>query len=147
MEKLKYNLQLVLGDWSHDGHNQTDFILLNTNLSKDEIKDAYALAIKKLGFDFTQEVCSEYEDNLLYEKHLDLLLLQGFKIGDLGLLDEYSKKEAVKFFNKKIKTLKLYTEEYLNIYLFIIKLGNPNFKYKIIEDSWIDIGGYGLYSS
>lgn len=119
MKKLKYTLQLVLGDWSFDGHKQTDAILLNTNLTKDEVNEAYSLAIKKLGFNFIEEVCSEYEDNLLTQNHLDLLVSQGFSIDDLGVKDDYSKKEAIDFFNKKIKNLKLDIYVYTNIYLLL----------------------------
>lgn len=150
IKELPFVVSLILGDWSHDGHSQTDTVVLKSNLDKKDIQKAYAKGIKKLGFDFINEVCEEYEDSLLPKDKLDLLIKHGLTVKDLGLKTSYELDEfAEASTNENSNGLSLWINSYTDIYLFIIKLGNKDFEYKILEgdiNPSIEIGGYGLYT-
>ncbi len=130
-----YKVKLVVGDWSKDGHNQSDDFYVESNLSAKEIETAYKKGTKKVKFDLCKNVASNYEDNILPKKFLDTLVSLGFNLNPEDL-DEIP------------EGISLFPEVFSDIYLFIVKLGNPNFEYKWTECSdEIHIGGYGLYSS
>lgn len=50
-------IEFQMGDWSCDGHGESDIRIINSNLSIEEIKAAYEVAIEKLGFDFCGVAC------------------------------------------------------------------------------------------
>jgi phosphopantothenoylcysteine synthetase/decarboxylase len=130
-----------MGDWSSDGHGKTDNLVIKSNLTVAEINEAYKRGTKIVGFDFCDEVAKEYEDRRLSNEHMKLLVAQGY--------DEKSV-ERVEYDNDDDDydgDYSLWTDSYPDIWLFIVKLGNPNFKYEEVVDSAqrINIGGYGLF--
>ena len=145
---MKHSLLLLeVGDWSKDGHSQSDVFYVKSNLDTSDLKKAYLIGAEKFGVDLINEYCINYEDRAVpldLAKSLRKLAkrLRTFK----------------KLFKHDIKIAKLYnlndvevTEyEWVRAYLLICKLGNPNLEFKIVdrEDGpWIDVGGYGLYCS
>lgn len=137
---MKHIITLVLGDWSHDGHNQSETVNIRTNLNKKEMEKAYRAGTEKLGFDFCAEVAEDYEDNSVPSEYWELLKQAGYK-------NEGLEKEAVKFNDGEIS---LWTDSFIDIYLFIVKLGNDKFESERLLDKdnpQIKIGGYGLFSS
>lgn len=129
-----------MGDPSGDGHGQTETINIKSSLNKKEIEKAYKAGTKKLGFDFCKDVCAEYEDSELDSEKWETLKKLGYQDQDL----ENEVNEAKKYNNGDIY---LWTDSFSNIYLFIVKLGNDNFKFEHLtekENPTIDIGGYGL---
>lgn len=60
-----HQVQLVVGDWSGDGHNRTDSVSVLVNCSTEQLQEAYKKGSKKLKFDLTKEAAVEYEDNKL----------------------------------------------------------------------------------
>lgn len=153
MIKKSYIINLIMGDPSGDGHGNIQYISIKSNLNKNAIQTAYEKGTKLLGFDFVDKVCADYEDNFLHKEEMNKLVKHGFNVDDLGSITSYEKKEALNFIKNDemfySNHLRLWTDSFSNIYLFIAKLGNKNFKYKILDenDSSIDIGGYGLYSN
>lgn len=142
-------ISLVLGDWSGDGHSKTDTIVIMSSLNKKDVEKAYKNGTKKLGFDFINEVCEEYEDRLLPKDKLELLMKSGFKASDFGYKSKYELKELKDALEDECSPgLGLWIDTFPKIYLFIVKLGNEDFKYRILEGAEnpsINIGGYGLY--
>jgi hypothetical protein len=130
---MKNVITLVVGDWSHDGHEKTDKYVIKTNLTKDEVQKAFKKAVKLTGFDFT--CFDDYGENRISKKDVILLGQHGidkddcFEGGDFDLDDEFS----------------LYPELYVNLWLKFTKLGNPNFEWSMVEGEDVQIGGYGLY--
>ena len=127
MDNLKYIVNLIVGDWSLDGHNQTSSVTIESNLSKSEIKEAYKAGTAIVGFDLSSKVCIEYEDYKISEEHLSKLEKCGITVelddGDLN------------------------AETFALIYLDIAKLGNPDSEFVIVSSkAAINIGGYGLFS-
>lgn len=121
-------IDLIIGDYSGDSHDKKERYSIESNISLSALKRAYKRGTKKLGFDFIGSVAAEYEDNSLSENYVDILKSKGYDFTD-------------------IDTDSLEEDIYLDIFLFIIKLGNDSFKYKLKEESddrW-NIGGYGLF--
>lgn len=127
-----HRIDLILGDWSGDGHGQSQTVIINSNLRKDELLTAYEAGTKLVGFDLINDVCEEYEDNRMKREYKTKLL-------DLGFPDFYED-------GLEEDTCYLDQELFAQIFLFICKLGNPSFEHEIVEsDSFIHIGGYGLF--
>lgn len=147
---MKHIISLVLGDWSSDGHGKTDTVNIKSNLDKNELFKSYKKGSKKVGFNFIDEVCSDYEDGLLSKNYLNLLVKQGFTVDSLGNDISISNLiEVTEAFEADSEGLDLDTETYTRIFLFITKLGNEKFQYEILKQKdspTIEIGGYGLFS-
>lgn len=128
-------INLTIGDYSSDGHGKKEDYLIESNITLAELKKAYAIGSEKVGFDLIDQIAAEYEDSSFPQKHLLKLKELGF---DYDLFDEkYCRDDD----------LNLQDEEYVDIFLFICKLGNEEFKYEFLNDdsdNW-DIGGYGLF--
>jgi hypothetical protein len=123
-------LELVVGDWSHDGHNQTETYSIECNLGKKALESAYAKGAK-IAFDL-KEHCCDYEDSQLPTELWNKLIALGFdNEPETGL------EEAVY----------IEPDVYLDIYMFIAKLGNPKLDWSMATDSRICIGGYGLFGN
>lgn len=130
---MNFTVSLVVGDWSHDGHKQTDTITISSNLSSDLIETSYDIGKEILGFDFIQTCCVSYEDNQIEFKYVEKLEKAGYDFKN----EEKTNSGAVKVWDAGL---------YANIYLFIVKLGHPDFEWEKTKSSDINIGGYGIYS-
>lgn len=146
-------ITFVVGDWSADGHGMTDKIAFQSNLSSHKIEEAYKAGSKKLGFDFIEDVACDYEDGRIHWDELSTLRKAGFT---QELDDETTKEEAQQIKEKwendhpHVKCrdyagASLDPETYINIYQFIVKLGNPKASFKKLKKQTLEIGGYGLF--
>lgn len=149
-------ITLVVGDWSHDGHGMCDKILIQSNADVSKIEAGYRAGTAKLGFDFCEEVASDYEDGRIHLAELKKLRDAGFK---RKLEDEHTEEEAkatAKEFEKYGRASQtnweywaggcLDPETYCEIYQFIVQLGDPLIVFTPIEHGELRIGGYGLFS-
>lgn len=133
--KLKHVIKLVVGDYSSEGHGQTDSIVIRSNLTNKEMVEAKVIGAKKIDFKF-DKFCKDYEDNVIPFKEFKKLI-------DAGIIKEMGWYES-----KEEEDLYADPDTFADIFLFLVKLGNEKFEYKISNaDSVINIGGYGLYSS
>ena len=132
--KNTHRIDLILGDPSGDGHGQSQTVVINSSLSNGELLTAYQAGTKLVGFDFINEVCEQYEDCRMSRKYKTKLL-------ELGFFDFYED-------GLEEDTCYLDQELFAQIFLFICKLGDNLFEYQIVEsNSYINIGGYGLFGS
>lgn len=122
-------VELVIGDWSGDGHEKRESVFVHVT-SKEELQDGYAAGCKILGFDFIKECCEEYEDNHIAEEYLE-------KLREHGLLEGETTEDWDEF--------GVDYDQWADIYLGIVKLGNPNFHIKKHTMETLRIGGYGLF--
>jgi hypothetical protein len=137
-KKLEHRIELVVGDWSHDGHEKTDVQFLESNLPSSEIKKAYNAGTKIVGFDFSKVVARNYEEDKISVDKVDKLKSLGCELFDSYDEYDFSEKEGYQ----------LWPDIFTDVYLFICKLGNPDFEYELVSDSAdrINIGGYGLFT-
>jgi hypothetical protein len=116
-------ITLEIGDWSRDGHNQSEKIAFDSNLSVNEIKDAYKRGVDSIGFDL-EDCCAEYESRTLSDNRMELLEEAGFVFESEEILPQV----------------------FADMYIFFCRTGNPSIEIKPIELANITIGGYGLFS-
>ena len=79
--EVKHKMQLVLGDWSHDGHGECDIMLYEVNHTLEEIQEAYINSCKstKLSFEIGGNY-AEHTDNDTCQSHTILCNYQEDKI-------------------------------------------------------------------
>jgi hypothetical protein len=143
---MKNIIKLTVGDWSKDGHNQSNSYTILTNFDAKQMNAAYKIATKSLGFDYVKDVCSQYEENVPSLRRQEELL----KIPEVRqmMIKDWEIKESDL---EKNDHGMLYgfcdfcDKSYVDIYLALIKHGDHSFEYKLQEFEEIKIGGYGLY--
>lgn len=146
MEDLIHKITLVLGDWSNDGHGKTELFTIDSNLNTKEVLRAYKKVSKKLGFNFIEDVCADYQECSIYKEHIKILIQNGLKL-ETVFLDDWALKEAREVLESDgDDDISLWTEPYIEIFLFIVKLGYPGFEYNHAKSNQhINIGGYGFF--
>lgn len=59
---MTFKFYINIGDWSEDGHSQSDQFLMESNYSVSELQEAYKKSCEKTGIKI-HELCSEYGKN------------------------------------------------------------------------------------
>lgn len=72
-----YNITFTLGDPSDDGHGRIREYHIRCNYSAEEITEAYKKAISILGFDYVEDICSEYEESYIDPDKAHILVEHG----------------------------------------------------------------------
>jgi len=130
-----HTINFVVGDWSHDGHGMTYEEQFWSTLSAVEIKEAIAKVEERLGFCIADTVCREYEDFWMPDEVIAKLEKEGI-VPEFEVWDNMGEEQK-----------DMNPEFWVDMYLQIIKKGNPKFAYERIESKMVDIGGYGLFVS
>lgn len=138
--------KIIMGDYSKDGHSQSEEYIIETNASRMEQVSDLVLEIKeKHGIDIFSE-CSEYEDDRPSDKLIEILKYEGF---DFDSIDYWEDEEG----------LRLY-EDYglLTIFIFLLNNFGKGLSFEIIFDDipflngnwhkgeYFGQIGYGLFS-
>lgn len=166
MEKIKtdsnktHQYYIVLGDWSGDGHDKSEKILIETNVSLENLREAYIRSTNETNMSFethqlfSQKVnfCTEYAHNILTKLMYETLIKYGCPINDMeidGVGDD-----PITIDN--CEDCYLYTDSFLNLLMWFISLSiEKDFKWKRVKDEipcfnghWGPLNstiGYGLY--
>lgn len=127
-------IRLILGDPCGDGHGRSATYVIKSNLTKEEIIKAYDGGVSKIGVDLINNVCSEYNESHVEECVIEKLMNFGYKHS------LYVNKNNEYYVN---------INDFVNMFLFIVSIGDPGFKFSMIKDDTqtINIGGYGLFCS
>lgn len=133
---MEHIVQLSVGDWSNDGHSKTQYETIKSNISKNEMDLAYKEGAKITG-DVIDGVCDGYE-----ECNVDASFVEKFQ--KLGFDFKLEKNEIKEL--KENDELYIDPERWIEIVMFVVKLGNPSFQYEITENNTFHCGGYGLLS-
>ena len=141
----KNTINLVLGDWSDDGHGKTETIVISTNLSKEEIEKGYKAGTKKVKKDFIKNYCSEYESNSMPFKDAKLFEKHGISFVGCETYEGEDYDPHYPYDPDAENFIIFDCSQFASIYLQIVKLGNPEFTYEIVTNSDIKIDGYGLF--
>lgn len=144
-------INLVVGDWSADGHEKTDTFSVEVNkipfspprwgdVSSDTEESIFYQGCVKLGLSpsFTDEVCAGYDDPLIPK---DLIYkVYGEDESDLPeeeiLIEEDSEGHTIYFCTPK---------GWAFLLLDICKIGDPNFEYEFTNNPTFNLRGHGLY--
>ncbi len=121
---------------SMSGHGHSDIYAFDCtygiaggDMSIGDIRLAYSVGSKLVGFDLVNDCCTYYEDNYLDEEQMDKLVSLGFVHEDL----------------EEMKDEGLMSEWWMDIYMFICKLGCERLIVTPVRHKHVDIGGYGLF--
>lgn len=139
---MTYKINLVMGDYSGDGNGRTKKYEIESSLSAKEIQAAYKKATKIIGIDLVEDICNHGEA-VIKKNQLDKFVAQGADFPDIFGYDQ-------KDIDEKITNQERFymdQEGFLNLYLFMIKLGDPGFTYEFaINDSEdVAIGGDSFF--
>lgn len=144
------NVEFVIGDWSRDGHNQSESFVYECNLTRSQIINAYNRGAKLIGFDLVSDVADDYKDNRISWENLQKLRAAGFKSElDCELTPEEAERENTSKYYTYESGAYLDVESFMEIYLFFVRTGDSSFEYKLAvqDNNDIKIGGYGLFGS
>lgn len=127
--------QLIVGDWSHDGHNQSDTLMVEVNappgfLDYSNQDSPFYKGCNTLGIaDPIKTICEAYEDMWIPIE----LAKRVFNDNELEP-DDFS------------NDFRADPKSWVEFLLEICKIGDSNFTYTILDYPIIHVGGYGLYS-
>lgn len=97
-----YVINFEIGDWSRDGHNQSEKFNIESNKPVEELREAHFLCKEKHGFDIG-DICSKYKDNdasIFYNelKEIGIDLAEYAEKEELDEEYEYGDETAFKFY-------------------------------------------------
>ncbi len=132
-------MYLVLGDWSDDGHGKHDKILLESNVSIDEIQQAYKDSCKLTGVafnineDFTEtnrpwqeadlyRIACEYDEGNLSMFVFGILAKYGLT---REMLNEWDVDGNGDYEDEDYDPVILYKESYVSLWIWFVKLSLP----------------------
>lgn len=127
-------MYLVLGDWSDDGHGKYEKVLLQSNVSVEEIQTAYKNSCKLTGVSFNHnddytgknrnwedlkkyQICTGYDDAELTQEVFDALAKFGLTKEILTSFDTEGIMGGDEYY--------LYKESYTNLWIWFVKLSLP----------------------
>ena len=139
-------IELIIGDASGDGHSMTDTVVVMSNLTAKEAEKAYVAGAVKAGVDL-DKIAHEYEDASLYAEDAQKLIAVG--LDPNNYVEEYpiktlhnstcSPKKGYGCYCHNYKAVSwddpdayavMSAESFARLYLDLVKLVNPEFRYK-----------------
>lgn len=134
---MEHIINLRMGDWSHDGHSQTEVVTIKSTLTSDELKEAYNKGISIIGVDLKENIASKFEDSTLNEDDYK-------KFKDAGLLEWKAGTDLLWVDDEDNDKIYLDHDSYCHLYLFTVFIGDNKFDYDVARDT-VNIGAYGLF--
>ena len=130
-------MKLPIGDWSDDGHGKCEYFLIGSNLSVEEVREAYFKACDTLGEDLSNFLCSDYEDSEVPKEKIEFLKTKGVDISDL--LEEWN-------YMNNFHSISFKSTQHFAIYILkcLNKLGNKDFAWEILDNDIPMIPFYGV---
>jgi len=83
MDKQYHKIMIMLGDYSCDGHEKDEKIIIDSNYPVEDLRKAYEESCKKTGIKFHEEICSEADDYCLRPEQEDKLRSNGCPLDSL----------------------------------------------------------------
>lgn len=168
---MNHIVSIEVGDWSRDGHNQSEMFVYKANYSQSQIEAAYNTAVARGVPDVTSQ-CEEYEDCALgyafasdwFKKanstHPELLPLcqKIFQSSFFGVpgepIDEEDETDLIRCeqlveeygYDSQARDHRIDVEDFVMIYLYTASTILKDLKYVEANDAHpLRIGGYGLF--
>jgi hypothetical protein len=138
---MDYSYSLVIGDYSNDGHNQSDTFSFRCSHNDDAIYKAYASACKRSGVKL-EDILEEYDDSSISEDIMKDLVDIGVRLDVLDV--ELYEGEYI-----------FYPESVALLFLEMVRSQLEGFAYEMVKASPCLNGwnpklslqfGYGVYS-
>jgi len=136
---------MTAGDWSNDGHGQTETQLVHTDLTYADVETAFAAlnTMLKSKYKFTmKDVCCNYEDNKLTDEQRDAFIEMGIDLTQLcEIYDEDDE-------NEDDIVYALDSTGFVDLAIALLNFQNPLLNVrqgKASKRKQLNIGGYGLF--
>ena len=142
---MYYNIGFALGDPSNDGHGMVSEFHIEASHSIKSIEMAYKRATEKLGWNYLETVCSEYDDCTIDSEQIyDIDKKLGLDIK--SILASWCIRDL-----EEKGSCYLGEDDFLEIFFEIITSEIPDFewRYRELKEDTLDIldgAGYGLFS-
>lgn len=140
---LPHIIELVVGDFSGDGHDRKRKQLYRSNLTCTEVERAYKKGCEIVGFELDKE--SEYrgsESCKLEQEPIQALIANGVDMSAFLRIQGFDP-NTYKLEHDVYHHLTI--EGYLFLWLSIAKIGNTTLAWQEFEPNCIDVGGYNLF--
>lgn len=134
--ELKHAVNLVIGDASL---GKTEVITVKSNFDQFVMADAYAKGAMIIGVDVTKDVAKKFGDSSISKSDLDKFKEHNLDLSFFGYGSDDLQAD------EETGSLFLHTELFAALYLFTVKVGDPDFKFEQMKHDEINIGGYGLF--
>lgn len=126
-------INLVVGDWSDDGHGRTHTVTVESNFDVARLGKAFKAGTKKLKFNIAEH-CQDYEDGSISDRFAAALTKHGFDLTEMFSYDGPD------------EPINLSPSDFADIWLFTAELGGgKKLRLKIVEPDDIHVGGYGCF--
>jgi hypothetical protein len=132
-------ISILLGDDSGDGHGKCHIAHINSSHTVDELKEFALKGAKKAGIHWS-DICADYEDNMISSEIMQKLEKAG--INHHKWVDKYS---YTSYQEDPYEGYTCWIDDYINLWIELVKLGNPECVIDVVKIPKIDIGGYGLF--
>lgn len=121
---LPYEFPIVLGDWSDDGHGETQNVCVRCSHTIDELHKSYKASCEKTGIFFADEVASGYNDPTMTSKAVEIFTQFDCPFEEL-LSDIYGWDES-----EPLTDLSLEPTQYVRLLMWFIGLSLYDLKYE-----------------
>jgi hypothetical protein len=156
----KYQMYLNVGDWSGDGHEKHDQVLIESNLPVKDVQQAYKDSCKLTGVqlnhneDYTGvkrdwkvardfQILTEYESSKITSNQFKMLFEHGLRV---EMLADWNGEDSVEYAEESLDGYDIYSvDAYVKFWMWFTMLSNPKLKltWKPPEDEGIpNINGY-----
>lgn len=120
---MSFDHRIVIGDWSHDGHNQEEYFTFRCSHDEETIQKAYLKAVKKCKIALHEDsktykkdiasICCCYEDNKITEEQIKTLEELGVDFSKLAIeyMSLFAKDIAILFFEMAKTQIEGFTYE------------------------------------
>jgi hypothetical protein len=125
-------MELIVGDWSNDGHGHSTSIIVQTNYDPEDITKAYAQSVEKTGIAFDEDSEAKI---YLFTMH------EGNKIPKEAreILSQYF---DMRKYGEEIWT----SDDYFDLWFNFVKISLPDLIMDKCRTEWtLIIGGYGIF--
>lgn len=155
----KYQMYLNVGDWSADGHEKHDQILIESNLPVADVQQAYKDSCKLTGVqlnnneDYTGikreweaaigfQILAHYEESKITQEQFRVLYEHGLRV---EMLADWNGEDRVDYSEESLDGYTIYgVDAYVKFWIWFTTLSNKKLKLTEIsdDDSIPNINGY-----
>lgn len=155
----KYQMYLNVGDWSGDGHEKHDRVLIESNLPVKDVQRAYKDSCKLTGLqlnnneDYTNikrgwedvldaQILTGYEESKITPNQFKILFEHGLRV---EMLADWNEEDFLEYAEESLEGYYIYSvDAYVKFWMWFTMLSNPKLKLtKLPEDDSIpNINGY-----
>lgn len=144
-----YKYQIVLGDWSEDGHGKTDTYFIQSAKKLNELQKTYENFVEETNYCFD----NRYHSGKKLTKFLTdygnfTIKMQDFKQIIGQHYEEYKNKTDHECIEDDDEKVYFYPDSFMDFFIFLMNKRSPALELKVINNeipTWNTGMGYGLY--